>query len=149
MVPPDGSAHLSEVNVFAWPAVVASATLYVPSASPEIVLELPDVRSWNACPPPEYDHATPAGAGSVCKRITIEPPPAAPAAETPTPGPTARTERENLTRPQFAQRQRRNRAPIHRGAGQHAVRGARNPCDRRLLAGGSRPGQCSGMILST
>src|SRR5438105_503001 len=46
----------------------------------------------------------PAGTGSVCKRITIEPAPAAPAAETPMPRPTARTDRKSLTQPQLAQR---------------------------------------------
>jgi hypothetical protein len=53
VVPPDGSAQLSEVNVFAWPAAAASTSRYIPSASPETVLELPDARSWNACPTPE------------------------------------------------------------------------------------------------
>src|SRR5207248_117128 len=112
VVPPDGSVQLSEVNVFARPAAVASTSRYVPSASPEIVLELPDARSLNACPTPEYDHATRAGAGSVCKRTTIEPAPAAPAAATPMPRPTARTQRENRTRPPLARRQKRNQAPV-------------------------------------
>src|SRR5256714_13131505 len=91
-----GSTHLREVNVFGPPAAAVSTSRYVPSASPEIVLELPDARSLNACPTPEYVHATRAGAGSVCKRTTIEPAPAAPAAETPMPRPTARTQREKL-----------------------------------------------------
>ena len=102
VVPPDGSTHLSEVNVFGPPAAAVSTSRYVPSASPEIVLELPDARSLNACPTPEYDHATRAGAGSVCKRITIEPASVAPAAGTPMPRATARAERENLTRQRVA-----------------------------------------------
>jgi hypothetical protein len=94
VLPPEGSAHVSEVNVLAWPATApASTSRYVPSARPEIVRVLPEARSWKGCAAPEYDHATPGGVGSVSRRTTIEPasPPAAPAADTATPRLTAAT----------------------------------------------------------
>jgi hypothetical protein len=54
VVPPEGSEHLSEVKVFAWPAAApASTSRYVPSANPDTVLVLPDAPSWNPCPTPE------------------------------------------------------------------------------------------------